>query len=85
MVRQITENIEMRTGDRVSDLHLWSVGPSIYALSLSVVSSEPKAPDAYKQLLPAEAGIVHATVEVHPRKTGGAPAVGGMLSDTKGG
>ena len=54
-------------GDRVADLHLWSIGPGIYALQLSVVTSDPRPPDHYKERLPRGAGLVHATVEVIPR------------------
>lgn len=50
---------------RVADLHVWSVGPAIYAASLSVVSSRPLSPDHYRRLIPADLGVAHATVEVH--------------------
>ncbi len=36
-------------GDRVSDLHLWRLGPGHAGLIASVVSDHPQAPAAYKQ------------------------------------
>lgn len=53
-------------GDRVADLHVWSVGPGLLAASVSVVSPDPQPPEHYKDRLPAGLGVVHATVEVHP-------------------
>jgi len=51
--------------DRVTDLHVWSVGPGIHAAELVVVSDEPQSTDTYKRLAPRGLNIVHATVEVH--------------------
>jgi cation diffusion facilitator family transporter len=59
------EAIEAQTGDRVTDLHIWCIGPGIYAAEIAVVSDEPREPDAYKRLLPPDLGLVHVTVEVH--------------------
>lgn len=61
----VMERIEGGGDDRVVDLHLWSIGPQIYAAILSVVSHDPKSPEDYKARLPDGMGIVHATVEVH--------------------
>jgi cation diffusion facilitator family transporter len=52
-------------GDRLADLHLWSIGPEGYAAALSVVSETPQPPGHYKARIPASARVVHATVEVH--------------------
>jgi len=51
--------------DRVSDLHLWRVGPGHNAAVVSLVSDHPQAPDAYKAKLSGLAGLSHVTVEVH--------------------
>lgn len=61
---QIRSAIEKNGTHRISDLHLWSIGPDIYSVILSVESQSPLPPDAYKQLLPADRGIVHVSVEV---------------------
>jgi len=57
--------IERVDGNRVVDLHVWCIGPSLYSAALTVVTPAPRAPEHYKALLPAELNIVHATVEVH--------------------
>ncbi|MGJ5179426.1 CDF family Co(II)/Ni(II) efflux transporter DmeF [Bradyrhizobium oligotrophicum] len=51
-------------GDRVTDLHLWQVGPGHRAVVVSIVSSSPLAPAMYKQRLRDLHGLSHVTVEV---------------------
>jgi Co/Zn/Cd efflux system component len=63
--RAVRESIEADADNRVADLHVWSIGPSIYSVVVSVVASEPREPDYYKNLLPEGIGLVHRTVEVH--------------------
>ncbi len=46
-------------GDRVSDLHLWRLGPGHVGLIAAVVSDRPQAPSAYKQRLDGIAGLSH--------------------------
>ncbi|TGN82124.1 cation transporter [Bradyrhizobium yuanmingense] len=50
--------------DRVTDLHLWQVGPGHCAVLLSVVSDKPKQPAVYKRRLAGLKGLSHVTVEV---------------------
>jgi cation diffusion facilitator family transporter len=54
-----------RHGDRIADLHVWSVGPNARAAIVSVVTHEPKPPEHYQALVPADLGIGHLSVEVH--------------------
>lgn len=49
---------------RLVDLHMWSIGPGIYAAALAVVAAAPEPPDAYRRRLPADLGLVHVTIEV---------------------
>ncbi|TVR97019.1 MAG: cation transporter [Rhodospirillales bacterium] len=63
--RRIRAALEAHDGDRLTDLHVWSVGPGVFAAELAVVAHRPHDPDHYKGLIPEDAGIVHATVEVH--------------------
>jgi Co/Zn/Cd efflux system component len=66
--RHLTGHIRQRLeidGDRVSDLHLWRLGPGHSGLIAAVVSDRPQAPSAYKQRLDGIAGLSHVTVEVH--------------------
>jgi cation diffusion facilitator family transporter len=51
--------------DRVTDLHLWRLGPGHAGLIVSVVSDAPQPPDVYKQRLTGIEGLSHVTVEVH--------------------
>jgi cation diffusion facilitator family transporter len=61
----IRSSIEAHHGDRVADLHLWAIGPNIYAVEMTIVTQKPQPPEVYKRLLPAPSGLVHVSVEVH--------------------
>ncbi|TDX24784.1 cation diffusion facilitator family transporter [Modicisalibacter xianhensis] len=61
-VRSVIEN---NTSDRISDLHIWSIGPGIYAGIIALVSDEPKPPHVYRdKMLQHLPQLVHATFEV---------------------
>lgn len=56
---------ELETGaDRITDLHLWRVGPGHSALIASIVSDRPQAPEHYKARLAHISGLSHITIEV---------------------
>ncbi len=61
----VREGIERVDGNRVADLHVWSIGLNLYAVLVTVVTPDPRPPEHYKALLPTGLNIVHATVEVH--------------------
>jgi cation diffusion facilitator family transporter len=61
----LRESIEGHSTDRVTDLHLWSIGHGIFAAEIAVVSDDPRSADYYRSLIPSNLNIVHATVEVH--------------------
>ena len=61
----IRQAIEAHGETRVCDLHVWTVGPGIYAAEIAVVTSSPQPSDYYSNLLPSEIPLVHVTVEVH--------------------
>ena len=51
----------------VTDLHVWSIGPNIYAAIVSIVAHEPESPTAYKRHIQAHcSSLVHITVEIMP-------------------
>ena len=54
-----------KNGDKISDLHLWSIGQGLYALSISIVTLCPQTPKYYKQMLSSFESIVHMTIEVN--------------------
>ncbi len=62
---KIKNSIEEDDKNRISDLHLWSVGPNIYSVVITVVARDPKPPEHYKQLIPSDLNLVHVTVEIH--------------------
>jgi len=55
-------------GDRLADLHVWSIGPGIWAAEVSLVTVEPRSPEEYKARIPAGLGLEHVTLEVHERR-----------------
>ena len=59
----IRDRIETK-GDRVTDLHLWQVGPGHCAAVISVVSDNPLPPATYKRRLGGLKQLCHVTVEV---------------------
>ena len=61
----IARRLETGPHDRVSDLHLWRVGPGHNAAIVSLVSDHPEPPLAYKARLAGIDGLSHVTVEVH--------------------
>ena len=61
----IRKAIESDGDNRVSDLHVWYVGPGIYAAEIGIVSSRPLDSDSYYSLLPEDLGLVHVTFETH--------------------
>jgi len=68
--------IESEDGNRIADLHLWSIGPQTYAVAMSIVTDQPKSPPHYKSLLPDRVRVAHMTVELHSCGRGqGAPVI----------
>ncbi len=64
--KAIRKAVEEKDDNRITDLHVWAVGPEIYAAEISLVTSSPRAPDHYRTLLPKRLGLVHATFEARP-------------------
>ncbi|MEW6015166.1 MAG: CDF family Co(II)/Ni(II) efflux transporter DmeF [Candidatus Zixiibacteriota bacterium] len=60
----IHDAIESESDARISDLHIWAVGPDIYAAEIVIFDSNPKNPQYYSSLLPQDLGIVHSTIQV---------------------
>ena len=62
---QLKHAIERHGHDRVTDLHLWSIGPSLHAAEIAVVTHDALTPGEVKARLPGDLRVVHATVEIH--------------------
>lgn len=63
--QKIIRALEGYKDTRVSDLHIWSIGPGIYSSEIGIVTKTPDSPDIYKALIPEDAGVVHTTIEIH--------------------
>jgi len=51
-------------GTRITDLHVWQIGPGVYSLALTIAATNPKPADYYRQQLPQKRGLGHATIEL---------------------
>jgi cation diffusion facilitator family transporter len=65
MTRMIATRLEQGS-DRVSDLHVWRLGPGHLAAVISLVTHNPRAPERYKRRLSGLKGLSHVTIEVVP-------------------
>jgi cation diffusion facilitator family transporter len=67
----IREAVERDADNRVYDLHVWRVGPRHLAAIVSLVTSQPRDPSHYKQLLLQHfPDLRHLTIEVHKASPG---------------
>ena len=64
LLRSVRSAIETGGDDRLSDLHVWKVGPNAYAAVVSVVTAHPQPPDHYRSLLAHLEELSHISVEV---------------------
>ncbi len=62
---QINRILESDSDNRVSDVHIWRVGPDHYAAVISIVTHYPKPPEHYKLLLKSLKKLSHITIEVN--------------------
>ncbi len=65
--QEIRQSVETEE-DRITDLHVWQVGPGHHAAIVAIHSQVPKAPAFYKQKLAAIHELSHVTVEVSPAR-----------------
>ena len=65
IAQDIRERLEI-DGDRISDLHLWQVGPGHHAAIVSIVTDRPQPPSSYKARLAELQNLSHMTIEVDP-------------------
>ncbi|MBJ67376.1 MAG: cation transporter [Gemmatimonadetes bacterium] len=68
MRTQIRDQIEGDESDvRIVDLHLWSIGPDIYAAIISIVADRPLTADQCRSRLDMGDTLVHVTIETNLR------------------
>ncbi len=58
-------SIEADSDNRVSDIHIWKVGPIDYSATISIVTHFPRKTDHYKNLLSDYKELSHVTIEVN--------------------
>lgn len=58
---------------RVLDLHMWSIGPGLWAAVATVESNESEDDQTFAGALPEDLGVVHLTVEVSRVKSEAEP------------
>nr|MBF0223782.1 CDF family Co(II)/Ni(II) efflux transporter DmeF [Desulfobulbaceae bacterium] len=64
-VKEIQERIEKVDDNRISDIHVWKVGPIDCAAIISLVTHYPKPAQHYKSLLAEVNMLSHITIEVN--------------------
>ncbi len=62
---EIRESIEA-AGDRVTDLHVWQLGPGHHGAIISVRAKSPRQPSEYRARLAHLGELSHVTIEVEP-------------------
>ena len=61
----IRQRLEAPADARVTDLHLWQVGPGRYAAIVALAAAEPKPPAAYRARLGSDPRLAHVTIEAN--------------------
>lgn len=75
--QNVIENVAQhlaKAGATVLDLHVWSIGPGINAAAITVSANAETTAESLRATLPADAKIVHATIEVLADTRAKAPA-----------
>ncbi len=63
--KDIIKTIESDSDNRISDIHVWKVGPADYAAMISLVTHFPKNSEYYKNLLTEYEELSHINIEVN--------------------
>ena len=64
LAKNIRDAVEGEGDARVTDLHLWQVGPGRFAAIVAIAAKDPADAALYKQRIGCDPRIVHITVEV---------------------
>jgi cation diffusion facilitator family transporter len=64
VLEAVRQSLECQDGIRVTDLHVWRLGPGYSGGIIGLATPDPRPPSYYKDLLPDDLGLVHVTVEV---------------------
>lgn len=61
--REIREAVD-GAGNRITDLHVWRLGPGHHGAIVSIRSAAPLEPSAYRGRLAHIQGLSHVTIEI---------------------
>ena len=64
LIEDVRADLEI-DGDRVSDLHVWRLGPGHLGVIAAIVSDRPLPPNVYKRRLAGFPSLAHVTIEVN--------------------
>ena len=64
VIQAIVRNAYENYDNRISDLHIWTIGEGLYALNVTIVTNSPQPPAHFKELLSEHKEFAHVTVEV---------------------
>ena len=64
-IRLIQQQLENDLDNRISDIHIWKVGPVDYAAIISIVTHYPQPTEHYRGLLKEFKKLSHVTIEVN--------------------
>jgi cation diffusion facilitator family transporter len=76
-VEKVRSLVEADSLHRVTDIHVWRVGPHHLSVILSILTTDPQPPGYYKKLLAKLDDIVHVTIEVNHWPGGALESAGG--------
>ena len=65
----IVTTLEAEANNRITDLHIWYINQNHLAATIALVTSSPRSPEYYKELLnrvPSLSSLSHILVEVNP-------------------
>lgn len=66
LCQSIRNTVELDHDARICDLHVWSIGPNLYAAIVAIVAHDPKSAQDYKRsITTANPSLAHVTVEVN--------------------
>jgi len=65
MLHAVRDAIENDSSSTLTDVHVWSIGPGIYAAALTVSTREIMTPEVFRNRIPSHLGIVHFNIEVN--------------------
>ena len=62
---EIRAAIEADGDTRISDIHVWRVGPAKYACILALVAEKPHSLQTYKNRLKEVHALAHVSIEIN--------------------